>query len=51
MWSRKFGTMRSREMWRLQNKIKNLSKALRKWSKECIGGAFDIVKQKEDITG
>ncbi|KAK6784339.1 hypothetical protein RDI58_017794 [Solanum bulbocastanum] len=35
-------------MWRLQNKIKNLSKALRKWSKECIGDVFDIVKQKEE---
>ncbi|KAG5595681.1 hypothetical protein H5410_036913 [Solanum commersonii] len=48
MWSRKFGIMRSRELWRLQNKIKNLSKALRKWSKECIGDVFDIVKQKEE---
>ncbi|KAG5595676.1 hypothetical protein H5410_036908, partial [Solanum commersonii] len=35
-------------MWRFQNKIKNLSKALRKWSKECIGDVFDIVNQKEE---
>ncbi|KAH0653012.1 hypothetical protein KY289_030690 [Solanum tuberosum] len=35
-------------MWRLQNKLKNLSKALSKWSKECIGDVYDIVKQKEE---
>lgn len=35
-------------MWRLLNQHKNFSKTLRKWSKECNGDFFDVVKQKEE---
>ncbi|KAG5594419.1 hypothetical protein H5410_035651 [Solanum commersonii] len=33
---------------RVQNKLKNLSKALSKWSRETIGDVFEVVKKMED---
>ncbi|XP_059315667.1 uncharacterized protein LOC132066362 [Lycium ferocissimum] len=35
-------------MWRLQNKLKNLAKALSKWSREGIGDVFSTVKDMEE---